>query len=545
MPLNLDPPYPHDAAAADAAEHRRLAHHEADVVIVGAGILGSALATTLARQGRSVILLEKSLKQPDRIVGELLQPGGCRTLEELGLSDCLEGIDAIEVDGYDIIYYGESCLVSYPKDGRGTLDGQAQGRSFHHGRFVQHLREAAMRERNVTVVETTATDLVKTDTTEQVLGVQCMTKGARDYYFGHLTVVCDGYASTFRNHEPESAQTKKRVPVSKSKFYALELEDCALPVPLHGHVILGAGAPTLLYQIGTHETRVLVDVPAGIPSASVANGGVKGHLRNVVLPDLPESVKPSFDAALQRVENPPKDGKATPLRSMPNSFLPSTANKVRGLCILGDAHNMRHPLTGGGMTVALNDVLLLSRLLSPEEVPDLSHTKSVLAALNELHWQRKNLSSVINILAQALYSLFAANDAQLRALQNGCFRYFQFGGECIAGPTGLLSGLTKRPWVLIYHFFAVALLAMWIYVLEGLPSAAKRRRASSKVSRKQDLVKTGAHPDAPMVDDHASALLHASKLDLVGAPLRLLMSPGVLYKACVVLFPYIWAELQG
>ena len=68
-------------------EHRerRELHHEADAIVVGAGIIGCAIAITLGRQGRSVILLEKSLKQPDRIVGELLQPGGVAALQKLGL----------------------------------------------------------------------------------------------------------------------------------------------------------------------------------------------------------------------------------------------------------------------------------------------------------------------------------------------------------------------------------------------------------------------------------------------------------------------------
>ena len=60
-------------------------HHEADIVIVGAGIVGCAAAVAFGKQGRSVILLEKSLKEPDRIVGELLQPGGVNALEKLGL----------------------------------------------------------------------------------------------------------------------------------------------------------------------------------------------------------------------------------------------------------------------------------------------------------------------------------------------------------------------------------------------------------------------------------------------------------------------------
>jgi hypothetical protein len=66
-------------------EKRREKHHEADIVIVGAGIAGTALAVALGTQGRSVILLDRSLKEPDRIVGELLQPGGVHALQKIGL----------------------------------------------------------------------------------------------------------------------------------------------------------------------------------------------------------------------------------------------------------------------------------------------------------------------------------------------------------------------------------------------------------------------------------------------------------------------------
>ncbi|KAK9513309.1 hypothetical protein VZT92_026851 [Zoarces viviparus] len=58
---------------------------EPDVVIVGAGVLGSALAAVLAQDGRRVTVVERDMKEPDRIVGELLQPGGFRALKELGL----------------------------------------------------------------------------------------------------------------------------------------------------------------------------------------------------------------------------------------------------------------------------------------------------------------------------------------------------------------------------------------------------------------------------------------------------------------------------
>jgi squalene monooxygenase len=93
---------------------------------------------------------------------------------------------------------------------------------------------------------------------------------------------------------------------------------------------------------------------------------------------------------------------------MPNSFLPPTTNKTPGLIFLGDAFNMRHPLTGGGMTVGLCDVVLIRDLLGPENVPDFVDSKAVLKQMTVFHWRRKGTSSVINILAQALYSLFAA-----------------------------------------------------------------------------------------------------------------------------------------
>lgn len=496
LPSSLTPARP---ALAHRAEENRTMHHEADVVIIGAGIFGCAVACALGNQGRSVILLERSLKEPDRIVGELLQPGGVQALETLGLRDCLEGIDAIKVYGYDVIYYGEEVRIAYPYNARdvaevdektsltdeyrGTKRKRPEGRSFHHGRFISKLRAKAMSNANVTVVEATATDLIRGEYTGHILGVEATRNGQADSYFGNLTIVADGYASKFRK------EFREDTPVAKSKFWGLELIDADLPMPNHGHVILGDDAPVLLYQIGTHETRALIDIPENLPSASIKEGGVKAHLKNVVLPSLPKRVQPSFKAAIEKDR----------LRSMPNSWLPPTINKTPGLLILGDAMNMRHPLTGGGMTVAFNDVVLLSELLSPEIVPDLDDSKLVLQQMRTFHWRRKGLTSVINILAQALYSLFAANDSQLKALQMGCFHYFKLGGNCIDGPVGLLAGIIRQPFVLFYHFFAVALYSIWIYISRGNP---------------------------------------------VLVPLRALASVGVFWKACIVIFPYIFSELR-
>lgn len=48
------------------------------------------MAAILAQDGRKVTVVERDLKEPDRIVGELLQPGGYRALKELGLEGQLD-----------------------------------------------------------------------------------------------------------------------------------------------------------------------------------------------------------------------------------------------------------------------------------------------------------------------------------------------------------------------------------------------------------------------------------------------------------------------
>lgn len=50
-----------------------------------------------------------------------------------------------------------------------------------------------------------------------------------------------------------------------------------------------------------------------------------------------------------------------------------------GVLLLGDAYNIRHPLTGGGMSVVLNDVKIWRRLL--QDIPDLYEDSDVLKVI--------------------------------------------------------------------------------------------------------------------------------------------------------------------
>ncbi|KAJ3268783.1 hypothetical protein HDV01_002297 [Terramyces sp. JEL0728] len=352
-----------------------------DIIIIGAGVLGTAAAYSLGNIGKKVLLIERDWKEPDRIVGELLQPGGVEALRQMNM----EGIDGIAVYGYAVIKKDAEVVLPYP-----DVDIN-QGLSFHHGKFIMNLRAKAKSCANVTCLEATATDLLRCEYSERYIGVQVKTKQDgttfAQKYFADLTVVADGCFSIFRKQF-----ITKSIPV-KSHFVGLVLKDCELPYPNHGHVVLADPSPILLYQIGTRDTRILVDIPAPLPSNG--NGDLKRYMHDFVGEQLPESVKPSFYRALETDR----------LRSMPCSWLPPTQNTTEGVVILGDAQNMRHPLTGGGMTVAFWDVVHLRNMLVET---DLSDTFEVQTKIESHHWRRKGLSAVVNVLANALYALFSA-----------------------------------------------------------------------------------------------------------------------------------------
>ncbi|KAJ3205030.1 hypothetical protein HDU67_009149 [Dinochytrium kinnereticum] len=422
-----------------------------EIIIVGAGVVGSALATALGREGRRVTLIERDWKEPDRIVGELLQPGGMKALEKLGLTDCVEDIDGVEVRGYAVFNEDQEVYLPYPK----KESFPNRGISFHHGRFVMKLRAAAQACENVHCLEGTVSSLISDPVTNHVIGVTYNTKDdgkpASVDLFAPLTIVVDGCFSKFRKEF-----IKREVEV-KSHFVGFVLKSCNLPYPNHGHVVLAKPSPILLYQIGTEDTRILVDIPGKLPSQ--ANGELKNYMREFVGPQLPQSVQNSFYKALETER----------LRSMPNSYLPPSTNKQNGVIFVGDAMNMRHPLTGGGMTVGLWDAIHIRDSLSQANVPDLKETRMILSKMKSVHWKRKNLSSVVNILAQALYALFSAgDDPNLKALQTACFGYFKLGGNCVAAPVGLLAGIIHSPATLIYHFFAVAFYGTWL-ILKSEP----------------------------------------------------------------------------
>jgi squalene monooxygenase len=346
---------------------------------------------------------------------------------------------------------GREARVAYPTEG---FSGDVAGRSFHNGRFVQRLRAAAAAVPAVTVRQATVRSLVGRDGAPWQEGRGPVAGVAYKHTGGgvtstadaparvaraHLTVVCDGMYSNLR------AKLSTPSIATPSYFVGLVLEGAQLPAPSHGHVVLMAPSPVLFYPISSTEVRCLVDVPgASLPSAST--GALAAYLLDVVAPQVPEALRAPFESAVKRGG----------VRSMQNKILPAKPLHIPGALLLGDSFNMRHPLTGGGMTVALSDAALLTKMLSA--LPDFADPAATALATAGFYTARKPLSATINTLANALYAVFVARpDAPAHdAMRGACFDYLARGGWYARGPISLLSGLAPKPSVLVAHFFAVA-----------------------------------------------------------------------------------------
>ncbi|MFS7933495.1 putative squalene monooxygenase [Helianthus anomalus] len=393
-----------------------------DVIIVGAG------------DGRRVLVIERDLGLQDRIVGELLQPGGYIKLIQLDLEDCVENIDAQKVFGYALFMDGKSTRLAYPLE-KFTRD--VSGRSFHNGRFVQRMREKAATVPNVRLEQGTVTSLVEEK--GSVKGVRYKTRAGEDIIANApLTIVCDGCFSNLRR-----GLCKPEVDIPSS-FAAMLLKNCEAPYPNHGHVILADPSPILCYRISSTEIRCLVDIP-GKKIPSVGNGDMALYLKTKVAPQIPPELRCSFVDAVDEGS----------IKTMANRSMPAAPQPTPGAILLGDSFNMRHPLTGGGMTVALSDVVIVRDLLRPLE--NLNDSFALCDHLDSFYTLRKPVASTINTLAGALYKVFSASADQARTeLREACFDYLSLGGMFSNGPIALLSGLNPKPLSLVLHFFSVA-----------------------------------------------------------------------------------------
>ncbi|MEI9811843.1 MAG: NAD(P)/FAD-dependent oxidoreductase [Acidobacteriota bacterium] len=284
-----------------------------DVVIAGAGIAGSALAISLARQGRQIVLLDRARFPREKACGEGLMPAGVDALERLG----------VPIRGEP--FYG----IRYHHGGRVATGEFPQHR---HGLGVRRwfldaaLLEAARSEPNVDVITEALVEAPLFEH-DHVCGVRA--DGIE--YRAPLVIAADGANSilrhnlgwdTSRSSRRHALRRHYRVPHRQQPFVDAYLfpdqETYVTPLPDNQVMVATLG-----------------DSPREVPAEWFIHEAI----------DAPIGASPLVVRATQRV--------------------------APGIALLGDAAGNCDPITGGGMAQALLSSELLAAHLRNEFPPSL------------------------------------------------------------------------------------------------------------------------------------------------------------------------------
>lgn len=275
--------------------------------------------------------------------------------------------------------------------------------------------------------------------------------------------------------EKLSANEKK----VSSYFLGMLLKDCNLPYVNHGHVIIAEPSPCLVYPVSSTETRVLIDFPGNEPPKKSEE--LTAFLRDKIGAQMPSEIKPSYLAAVE-------EGK---FKVMPNHLIPARPKLKQGAVLLGDSLNMRHPLTGGGMTVAFTDVhalgeRIINALTTNEQLSEEKKQWLLTIAVEQFYKTRHKQNATVNILADALYGVMSNND-----LKQACYNYLQRGGNYSAEPISILSAISRDVNLLMRHFFAVA-----VY---GIKNTIGVLPTPTKIARSYRMLQAAVHIISPLI----------------------------------------------
>ncbi len=320
-----------------------------DVIIVGGGIGGSAFAATLAKAGRSVLVLEKSEVFEDQVRGEWIAPWGVTEVRRLGLYDLLVAAGGHHIQRH--VTYDESLdpeearkstlpLNIFAADVPGPL-------CLGHPKHCQTLFDEAGR-RGAAMLRGVAVESVSAGDEPHVAYIA---NGERREAWARLIIGADGRGSMVR-------------------------DACAIPLnadkPHHmfgGLLVDGVeGWDETEQAIGTQDDFAFLAFPQGAGRVRVYGSfsleqrarfsGADGARRFL------DSFRMSCSPNNQRIA----DGRpAGPLRAYVNADAWTDTPFATGAVLIGDAAGWNDPIIGLGLSITYRDVRIVSDLLASSE----------------------------------------------------------------------------------------------------------------------------------------------------------------------------------
>jgi menaquinone-9 beta-reductase len=323
-----------------------------DVIVVGAGPAGSAVAYYLASAGLDVLVLEKSRFPREKVCGDGLTPRAVKALTGMGVS-IAEDEGWLRNKGLRIIGGGGRIEVDWPDLSSYPGFGMVRTRLDFDQILARHAEKAGAR----LIEGANVTGPLLDDRTGRIIGVTVQDasdgKGAPEREFrGRLVVAADGNSSRLSVSMGLRKRDDRPLGVAVRSYYTsprhdddyleawLDLWDGSALLPGYGW-IFGMGDGTSNVGLGLLNT-----------SASFQNIDYRALLRRWL------AGMPAEWGFVEENRTQPIRGAALPMG------FNRTPHYTKGLLLAGDSGGMVNPFNGEGIAYALESGEMAARVIT-------------------------------------------------------------------------------------------------------------------------------------------------------------------------------------
>jgi 2-polyprenyl-6-methoxyphenol hydroxylase-like FAD-dependent oxidoreductase len=317
-----------------------------DVVIVGGGIAGGALATVLARAGKRALVLEKTAEYRDRVRGEWIAPWGVAELNALGLYDTFIAAGGHHVTKH--VPYGDAVDPATAEaavlDMTGLLPGIPGPLTIGHPKMCELLHETSLAA-GATALRGVS-DIVRL-TFGASPSVTYVHDGAEHTATCRLIVGADGRGSIVRRaagidlHRDPTHHLFSGMLVEGADGWPADTQALGAEGDVH----------FLAFPQGHGRVRLYLGYSTEQPQRLAGARGQQAFLDAFRLKSVPGS------------EHLANARPAGPCNSYPNEDTWTDAPCAEGVVLVGDAAGHNDPIIGQGLSITFRDVRIVRDIL--------------------------------------------------------------------------------------------------------------------------------------------------------------------------------------
>ncbi len=389
----------------------------ADVVIIGAGVPGLALALALRQRDVSTLLLDARRNVENVSRGLTLQPNGLEALEKLGVLDKIQRA-------------GSKTQVFEIRNSKGTLLLEADYGLLHHpqnylltvnaSELDLALRYRAEESGAEVVWGARFQDLVRNN--GRVRGVSFETDEGKDQVNASVVVGADGAQSRVRDAIGVKAETKKYPDsfiaglaggVSKFEGRARQYQD---PGIMLGVMPAGHDTTYFFYSVGARGFD------------EIKKEGIDRVKEELV------RLAPEASAAFASIQGWTGLGYFTPSYTKVPRWVDS------GVALLGDSAHTFHPHAGQGLNLSLQDALVLAEVIQRAVKAGDTSTRSLL----EYQTRQKMYADVIGMHADYSARYALSDNWLIKRLNRRAVRKLSTNKELMREALEIVAGIFRK-----------------------------------------------------------------------------------------------------